>query len=328
MLKTLTLGFLSLLTIVVVAGSARSPQVTGSRKVTQEQFEQWKKDLNNWGRWGKDDEIGTMNFITPAKRKQAATLVKEGFSVSLASDADTQQAVDNPQPYEHQMLALGSDRIGVAFHGIAHTHIDSLAHINYDGVFYNGYKPDPEQIKTANGHAKNSIHNLKSGIFTRGVLIDIPQLKGVKYLEPGTPIYVEDIEAWLKKTGLKIQPGDALFVRAGVWTRRKESGPYLRGRSPGGRDAGLDPSVIPWLKKQDVAILASDHPQYVSPSELPGAIHDFALVSLGIHLMDNCDLEALSEAAAARKRWEFLLTAAPLPIKGGTGSPLNPIATF
>ncbi len=246
----------------------------------------------------------------------------------MASDADTVQAIDNPQPYEHQMLALGSDRIGVAFHGIAHTHLDSLAHINYDGVFYNGYKPNPEQVRNANGHAKNSIHNLKNGIFTRGILIDIPRMKGVQYLEPGTPIYVEDLEAWLKKAGLKIQPGDAVFVRAGVWARRNQSGPYLRGRSPGGKDAGLDPSVIPWLKKQDIAILASDHPQYVSPSDLPGAVHDFALVSLGIHLMDNCDLEALSEAAAARKRWEFLLTAAPLPIKGGTGSPLNPIATF
>jgi kynurenine formamidase len=328
MLKALTFGLILVVTIAVLAGGRGSPQGTGSPKVTQQQFDQWKKDLNNWGRWGKDDEIGTMNLITPAKRKQAAALVKEGFSVSLASDADTVQAVDNQQPYEHQMLALGSDRIGVAFHGIAHTHIDSLAHINYDGVFYNGYKPDAEQVRAANGHTKNSIHNLKNGIFTRGLLIDIPQMRGLKYLEPGTPIYVEDIEAALKKAGLKIQPGDALFVRAGVWARRRESGPYLRGRSPGGRDAGLDPSVIPWLKKQDIAILASDHPQYVSPSDIPGAIHDFALVSLGIHLMDNCDLEALSEAAAARKRWEFLLTAAPLPIKGGTGSPLNPIATF
>jgi kynurenine formamidase len=150
--------------------------------------------------------------------------------------------------------------------------------------------------------------------------------RGVKYLEPGTPIYVEDIEAFLKMARIKIMPGDALFVRAGVWARRKEVGPYQRGRT--GRDAGLDPSVIPWLKKQDIAILAADHPQYVSPSNIVGAVHDFALVSLGIHLIDNCDLEALSDAAASRKRWEFLLTAAPLPIVGGTGSPMNPIATF
>jgi len=321
-------GIVSVGMIAAFAAGAGLPQgtVPSNHKVTKEQFEQWKTDLNNWGRWGKNDEIGTMNLITPTKRKQAAALVKEGFSVSLASDADTEKAVDNPQPYEHEMLAIGNDRIGVAFHGIAHTHLDSLAHINYNGIFYNGYKPDPEQVKKANGHAKNSIHNLKNGIFTRGILIDIPGMRGLKYLEPGTPIYVEDIEAWLKKAGLKILPGDALFVRAGVWARRKEVGPYERGRT--GKDAGLDPSVIPWLKKQDIAILAADHPQYVSPSEVTGAVHDFALVSLGIHLIDNCDLEALSEAAAARNRWEFLLTAAPIPIVGGTGSPLNPIATF
>src|SRR3989442_11889381 len=238
--KKIFVGILSVVAVLALTATARVRQtaVTSDHKVTQQQFEQWKKELNNWGRWGKDDEIGTMNFITPAKRKQAAALVKEGFIVSLAGDADTDKAIDNPQPYEHEMLALGTDRIGVAFHGIAHTHLDSLAHINYDGVFYNGYKPDPEQVKKANGHAKNSIHNLKSGIFTRGILIDIPRLKGVKYLEPGTPIYVEDIEAWLKKTGLKILPGDALFVRAGVWARRKEVGPYQRGRVEGGRDAG------------------------------------------------------------------------------------------
>jgi len=321
-------GIVSVGMIAAFAAGAGLPQgtVPSNHKVTKEQFEQWKTDLNNWGRWGKNDEIGTMNLITPTKRKQAAALVKEGFSLSLASDADTEKAVDNPQPYEHEMLAIGNDRIGVAFHGIAHTHLDSLAHINYNGIFYNGYKPDPEQVKKANGHAKNSIHNLKNGIFTRGILIDIPRMRGLKYLEPGTPIYVEDIEAWLKKAGLKLLPGDALFVRAGVWARRKEIGPYERGRT--GKDAGLDPSVIPWLKKQDIAILAADHPQYVSPSEVTGAVHDFALVSLGIHLIDNCDLEALSEAAAARNRWEFLLTAAPIPIVGGTGSPLNPIATF
>jgi len=328
MSKVFQVGIVLILIIAAFAAGASVPQgtVVLNHKVTKEQFEEWKKDLNNWGRWGKDDEIGTMNLITAAKRKQAAALVKEGFSVSLASDADTEKAIDNPQPYEHEMLAIGSDRIGVAFHGIAHTHLDSLAHINYNGVFYNGYKPDPEQVKKANGHAKNSIHNLKNGIFTRGILIDIPRMKGLKYLEPGTPIYVEDIEAWLKKAGLKILPGDALFVRAGVWARRNEVGPYERGRT--GKDAGLDPSVIPWLKKQDIAILAADHPQYVSPSEVTGAVHDFALVSLGIHLIDNCDLEALSAAAAARNRWEFLLTAAPIPIVGGTGSPLNPIATF
>ncbi len=304
------------------------PQVgVSNHNVTEAEYERWKKELSNWGRWGKDDQLGTLNLINAAKRKQAAGLVKEGFSVSLASDADTVKAVDNPNPYEHTMLAIGTDRIAIDYHGITHTHLDSLAHISAAGVFFNGYTPKADMV-LKEGHAKNSIHNLKSGIFTRGVLIDIPRLKGVPFLEPGTPIYVEDLEAWEKQSGVKVGPGDALFVRTGVWARRKAAGPWLRGRAEGGRSAGLDPSVIPWLKKRDIALLGSDHPQYVSPAPLRGAVHDFALLYLGIHLFDNCDLEALSEAAATRKRWEFLLTAAPLPIRGGTGSPLNPIATF
>ena len=327
-MSTLAGCLIAVLTIVALSTGTLSSQGSGSKRtVTAEEYERWKKDLSNWGRWGKDDEIGALNLITTAKRRQAAALVKEGVSVSLAGDADTVKAVDNQNPYEHTMLAIGSDRLAVSYHGISHTHLDSLAHINANGVFYNGYTPDKETIMKQ-GHAKNSIHNLKNGIFTRGILIDIPWLKGVPYLEPGTPIYVEDLEAWEKQAGVKVSAGDALFVRTGVWARRKAAGPWLRGRAEGARSAGLDPSVIPWLKQRDIALLGSDHPQYVSPANLTGAAHDFALLYLGIHLFDNCDLEALSEAAASRKRWEFLLTAAPLPIRGGTGSPLNPIATF
>jgi hypothetical protein len=110
-------------------------QTASTHVVTPQEYERWKKDLSNWGRWGKDDEIGALNLITPDKRREAAALVKEGFSVSLAGDADTVQAVDNPNPYEVKMLAIGNDRIAVAYHGIAHTHLDSLAHINDNGVF-------------------------------------------------------------------------------------------------------------------------------------------------------------------------------------------------
>jgi kynurenine formamidase len=329
-MRTVALGLLVTLMLGLAAeklSSQTAPGTAPRHEVTAAEYESWKKDLSNWGRWGKDDQIGALNLITPAKRKEAAALVKEGFSVSLASDADTVKAVDNPFPYEHEMLAIGNDRLAVRYHGITHTHLDSLAHINDSGVFFNGYKPDADAVLKG-GHAKNSIHNLKSGIFTRGILLDIPRLKGIPYLEPGTPIYVEDLEAWEKKAGIKVSAGDALFVRTGVWARRNAVGPWLRGRAEGGRSAGLDPSVIPWLKQRDIAILGSDHPQYVSPSNLRGAVHDFALLYLGVHLFDNCDLEALADAAAARDRWDFLLTAAPLPIRGGTGSPANPIATF
>src|SRR5688572_19899054 len=300
MSRTLAVGFLSLAVAALGSAIASAPAAQGGdaskQTVTPEQYERWKTELSNWGRWGKDDEIGTMNLVTPAKRRAAADLVKEGVSVSLAHDPDTVKAVDNPEPYEHQMRGIALDRWGVSYHGVAHTHLDALAHVNENGVFYNGYKPDPAEVKQANRHFKNSIHNLKNGVFTRGVLIDLPRLKGVPYLAESTPIHVEDLEAWEKRAGVKVGSGDALFIRTGVWTRRKEIGPFARGRN--GKDAGLHPSVIPWLKARDIAIIGSEHPLYLSPSPIPGvtgAAHDFSLVYLGIHVVDNANLDALAE---------------------------------
>ena len=316
--------------LLLAAGTACGPSAQSGEAgwtVTAAQYEQWKTDLSNWGRWDDDDEIGALNLITPAKRLEAVGVVRDGFTVSLAGDANTVEAVDNPYPYEHEMVSISSDRIAVQYHGIQHTHIDALAHINDDGVFFNGYAPDPDAV-LENGHDQYSIHNLKHGIVTRGVLMDIARLKGVPWLEPGTPIYIEDLEEWEEQAGVRVSSGDALFIRTGVWPLREAEGPWLRGRRPGGSQAGLHPSVIPWLKQRDIALLGSDHPTYVSPSDLPGAVHDFALMYLGVHMFDNCNLEALAEAAAERNRWEFLLMAAPLPIRGGTGSPLNPIAVF
>jgi kynurenine formamidase len=305
-----------------------APQGTPAERVTRADFDRWKKELSNWGRWGNDDQIGTLNLITPAKRQQAAALVKEGISVSLSRDADTAKAIDNPDPFEHTMLAIGADRMGVVPHGVAHTHLDSLAHINYDGVFFNGYKPDPATVMK-NGHARNSIINLKNGIFTRGILVDLPRLKGVPYLEPGTPIYAQDVEAWETIAGVKVSAGDALFIRTGRWARRAAVGPFDQNRT--GKRSGPSASMIPWLRQRDVALLGGDVPPSLAPSDVEGetgAVHDFALVYLGVHIFDNVDLEALADAAQARKRWEFLLTVAPLAIRGGTGSPANPIATF
>jgi kynurenine formamidase len=168
---------------------------------------------------------------------------------------------------------------------------------------------------------------MKDGILTRGVLYDIPRLKGVPYLEPGTRIFVEDLEAWEKKAGVQAGPGDALLLRWGRWARRSQLGPWPIDEG----SAGLDPSVIPWLKKRDIALLGWETPGYVPqpPGDLPRlALHDFVLTMLGVHLIDRADFEALAEAAAARNRWEFLLTIAPLPIPNGTGSPVNPIAVF
>jgi kynurenine formamidase len=316
------------LLLVLVVLHPSTPAGAPPQAVARAEFERWTKELSNWGRWGPTDELGAANLITPAKRRQAAQLVKEGFSVSLARDADREKAIDNPDPYEHRMLTIGTDRFGVVPHGVAHTHLDSLAHIDYGGVFYNGYKPDAAVVMKS-GHAKNSIANLKNGIFTRGVLIDLPRLKKVPYLEPGTPVTAADVEAWEKRAGVKVGAGDALFIRTGRWARRAAVGPFDTSRT--GKRSGPDASMIPWLRQRDVALLGGDTPPSVAPTDVEGetgAVHDFALVYLGVYIFDNCDLEALAEAAAARKRWDFLLTVAPIPIRGGTGSPVNPIATF
>src|SRR5213075_2872800 len=203
------------------------------------------------------------------KRKQAVALVKSGVSVSLAHNPLTERAEDNNNPFEHTMLRGNNmDRYAVTYHGYAHSHIDALCHFLYKDQTYNGYAR--ADVNTDKGCTKLGIDNLKNGVVTRGILVDIPRLRGVPYLEPGTAIYVEDLEAWEKKAGIKVSAGDALFVRTGVWARRKAAGPWLRGRAEGGKSAGLDPSVIPWLRQRDIAILGSDHPQYVSPSPLRG----------------------------------------------------------
>jgi kynurenine formamidase len=312
--------------------SQSTPPAGGDRPaVTKAQYDQWKTELSNWGRWGKDDEIGALNLITPAKRRQAAALVKDGITVSLAGDVNTVKAEDNGAPYEHvitQAAATGAaDRLAVSYHGYAHTHIDGFAHRFFDGKMWNGFSW--EEVSKEGGAKKNSIYNLHNGIFTRGVLMDIARLKGVDYLEPGTRIYVSDLEAWEKRAGVKVAEGDAVFIRTGRWARRAKLGAWNAATNA----AGLDASVIPWLKQRGVALLGSESAQDASPQPAGAEIgalpvHDFALIMLGVHLFDNTNLEAVSQAAAQRKRWDFLLTAAPLPVRGGTGSPLNPIAVF
>jgi kynurenine formamidase len=316
-------------------GRGPSPEAlaaAGTRPtVSKAEYEKWKTELSNWGRWGKDDQLGAINLITPAKRKQAAALVKEGIPVSLAGVVNTERSADNAQPYEHVMTSSGpagaGDSLSVSFHGYAHTHLDAFAHRFFEGKMWNGFPY--EEVTKEEGAKKNSIYNLHNGIFTRGILIDIPRLKGVAYLEPGPRIFIEDIEAWEKQAGVKVAAGDAVFIRTGRWARRVKTGPW----NAGVETAGLDPSVLPWLKRRDVSILGSETAQDATPppatSELgPLALHDFALIVLGVQLMDDTNLDAVSEAAAARKRWEFLLTAAPLPVTNGTGSPINPIAVF
>ena len=286
----------------------------------------WKTELSNWGRWGAHDEIGALNLVTPAKRRQAAALVEDGVSVSLSRDMDFAPSADNPWPFEREFTRVGIDNWSVRFHGYGMTHLDALVHVFDDGVGYNGYTPD-EQLDSTLGHPRSSVHLLKAGVVTRGVLVDLPRLKGVEYLEPGTSIYPQDLEDWETRTGTRVTAGDALFIRAGRWARRATMGPW----SVDDGRAGLHPSCIPWLRERDVALIGTEAPLDVAPAVgglYAHAVHNFLLVYLGVHLFDNVDMEDLAKAAAERERWEFMLTVAPLAVPGATGSPVNPIATF
>jgi len=320
-------------------GALASPAVAADtpaaypRDLTQADFERAMTELSNWGRWGADDQTGTVNLITPEKRKAAAALVRDGVSVSMSLDADLPQPGSTKRAtWQHVMFANGLgrregfvvDSYTVFFHGSSTTHMDALSHYIHQGHIYNGF---PGSGTTTWGATKNDILPFKNGILTRGILVDLPLLQGVPYLADDAAIYPEDLEAWEKKAGIHIGSGDAVFIRTGRWARdAAHPSPDAKGHI-----AGLYGSCAKLLRQRDIAILGSDGIQDVRPSRIEGVdqpIHQLLLVAMGTPLFDNCYLEDLSAAARQRGRWEFLFTAAPLRVPGGTGSPLNPIATF
>jgi len=317
------------------AQSLSHAQTVPAPSTTTEEFLQVMKQVSNWNRWGADDQLGAINLITPAKRKQAVSLVKEGASFSMARNAEIEAAVDNSQPIVRKTTRAGAaspatgvggtgDTFFISYHGYVHTHMDSLCHFLYDGKMYNGYSKD---LVTENGAAKNSILNFKHGIITRGVLMDMARHKGVDYLEPRTPIYPEDLDAWEKKARVKVGAGDVLLVRTGRWARREAKGPWPISEGL----AGLHVSCAKWLHERDVAILGGDGAQDVLPSGVANVsqpVHVLVLVGMGMPIFDNCDLELIGREAERRRRWEFLVTASPAAVPGATGSVLNPIATF
>lgn len=291
-----------------------------------DEFDSYFHQVKNWGRWGGTDELGAANLITDAKRKQAAALVRLGRAVGLAHPPLTMKDADNASPFEHTMnRGFSTDTYRVSYHGYAHSHLDALCHILYKDQTYNGYAR--AVVNTEAGCTKLGIQGFRNGYVTRGILMDMARLKGMPYLEPGTPLFVEDLEAWEKRAGVKVGPGDALLVRTGRWARRAAVGPWPVGQNA----AGLHASTAAWLKARGVALIGSDAALDVVPSLVTGValpVHTLAITALGINILDNQDLEALGELAAAQKRWEFLLTVAPVPVVGGTGFPVNALATF
>ena len=240
-----------------LVGDAASQGSSSHPLVSETQFEAWQAELSNWGRWGKDDELGTLNLITPAKRRAALALVKEGVPVSLSTNTFFEKAVDVPCPAEWAMTSVSqtgaTDRVAFpCIHGAASTHIDSLAHTFFRGKMWNGY--DTSALVTMQrGAEKNSVMPMKNGIVTRAVLYDIARLKGVPYLAPGDRIFPADMEAWESKTGVRVGPGDALVLRWGRYGRRAKLGPEEGA-------AGFDNSILPWLKQRDVALISGKPP--------------------------------------------------------------------
>jgi kynurenine formamidase len=301
-----------------------------SQQITSEQVDLMVTQLSNWGRWGSDDQLGTLNLITTEKRLEAARLVEHGVSVSMAQDLITESAVDNSNPFEHSMEVRPTtsnpwavDRVGVRFHGLVHSHIDSLCHHHYRGKYYNDRSIADVTDAGCDG---GSVMTMIDGIFTRAILMDIPRLKGQGWLEPGYAVTVADLESWEAETGLRVKSGDAVLLRTGRWARREALGPWA---SEG--FAGWHVSTVEWLKERDAAIIGSDAALDVSPSGVEGVgspVHMMVLVALGMPILDAMNLEAVAEKAVELNKWEFLLTAAPLRIQNGTGSPLNAIATF
>ena len=335
--------------IVWAAGSCIAPASAAAAEsyphnLTKDDIDRWMTELSNWGRWGKDDQAGTVNLITNAKRKQAAALVKEGISVSMSLDADIAPkgtAPEAEQPgrrprytWQHVMRSNSStlrgpsgyavDTIEVNFHGNNTTHLDALSHFIFNGHTYNGV---PASEITGWGAEKNDVMPFKDGFVTRCVLIDWPRFRNVPYMGDDEAIYAEDLDAWEKKTGVRIESGDCVLLRTGRWKRVAEKGPLdLNIKAP-----GLYASCAKWLKQRDIALFGSDVVQDVRPSRVEGVnqpIHQLFLVAVGTPLFDNCDLDAAAEQASRLRRYTFCMTVAPLRVPGATGGPFNPLAIF
>jgi hypothetical protein len=306
--------------------------------VTLEQLARWETELSNWGRWGPDDQLGTLNLITPAKARQAASLVREGVTVSLAHFVSEERAIDsqNFAPTEIWMTSVDSttglprfalDAVSFSLHDGQLSHLDALCHYRTerDGrfVIFNGY---PQNLD-ADGCKDLAIDRMGPGYVTRGVLVDLPLMRGVDWLEPSTPIYVSDLEEWERFARVRVEPGDVLLVRTGRWAKRERDGPWAYGQ--GG--AGLHASVLPWLHERGVALLVGDAVNDVQPSGVAGInrpIHQLTQVNLGLPLVDNGYLEDVAREAARLWRWEFMVSWQITRVPGGTAGPFNAIATF
>jgi kynurenine formamidase len=317
--------------------------------VTPALLEEYCAKFRNWGRWGPEDEVGTLNFITPEVVKRAAGLVRKGTVISCALPFDMRGpqtgAFGRVNPI-HSMVATGTDHVAgqqrlAGFErppfgwGFADDQItmflqcgtqwDGLGHIFHHGKMYGGRDAS---LVSASGAARNGIQHYRDKIVSRGVLLDIARDKGVSYLEPGTPIYAEDLDHCAARQRVRIEPGDIVLVRTGDLGRRVREehwGTFSAGDAP-----GVSFLTAPWIYEKSIAGMASDTwGLEVRPNELPGSfqpLHLVILVNMGLLVGEIFALDELAADCAADGVWEFLFVAPPLPITRAVGSPINPQA--
>lgn len=289
------------------------------------------KDRRNWGRWGESDQKGAINLITPEKRREAAGLVRSGRSVSLSRDFPKTPGLGNPQPAQHFVQTFGHtgtsgaavDYYGIMYHGYQTTHVDALCHVWDEHGMWGGR--DPYQEVRSQGTRWGGIEQWRDGIVTRGVLLDVAGFRGEPHVTIERPVHGWELEDVAAAQGVTLTPGDALLVhsgREGWQAAHPEWNPYAGDRP------GLHSSCLPFFRDNDIALLGWDLMD-ASPNEygVPWTTHG-ALFAYGVALLDNCLLEPLARACAEEGRYDFMLTVAPLPVVGGTGSPANPLALF
>jgi kynurenine formamidase len=296
--------------------------------MSPQQYDTLFAAVNNKGRWGDKDALGTLNTITAETRLAAAREIRSGTSVSLSRTLEAGNVPGALEPAGIAPFALDEggihwqvERLTLVFHGYAFSHLDALSHSAFGGQAYNGASDPVRDL------ARLSVEHLQNGLISRGVLVDLPSLRGVEYLEPGSPYASTDMDAWEKKTGVRIGPGDVVLVRTGRWVRQKALGPVDATKAL----SGPLPTLATWLRERGVALFGGDDANDRAPSVVPGVSHPFhqlALVAMGMPLLDNMDLDALARQCAQANRWTFFFMGAPLPIKDGTGSPLNALAVF
>jgi kynurenine formamidase len=312
--------------------------VTDRTAPTAEEFAEFRTRFSNWGRWGNDDVLGTLNHITPEVRRAAAGLVREGRAVSMALPIDSSPRAAYPSGFEHR-LDVGEqhsmEQIVLDFHGMTMTHIDSMSHIftGPGGDLYNGR---PSAGVTPEGTNSGDVFPYAGGIVTRGVLYDIPAFRGSEHVTLDAPVHGWDLRDIAAAHRLEPRAGDAVVIRSGAtafYAANPQTGFEDYGNTP-----GVHASVLEFLHETDAALLVWDlldageqgYPATFQMGEgfFSAPIHEIAIPYMGMPLLDNADLDALAETCAELGRWEFLLMVAPLPIRGGTGSPVNPVAVF